>query len=582
MNLLPIVALELRKASTRSGTYWSRIWISLPAIAVLAWVIVVARFMPAGPFGISAVFSILQFVAFIYFLFAGARLTSDCISQEKREGTLGFLFLTPLRGHDVILGKMFSKGILPTYTIMSLVPMVWFLTLLGGISGLELLCTVIALANVFFFSLAAGITASTFFKDRRRCELVSAALIIVLFFILFPVADALIHQTLNGYTNGFPRFDSPFALFANRVKTLSSPSFVGVSSIQTALISNAVIHAGTWCLIALSSWRVGNCWQERPPEGVKLSLKNRWRQWTYGSGRVRAIRRRAALDANPYYWRATRNRLRPLIPRMFITITLGAPLLIAISIGFTQITFYVFLGSTVLFWYLAPKFWIAREAARTISEERSDGTLEMLLSTPLSIRAIIRGQWMGLTKCYAAAVVFPILVTVILILAIMLSTEDGWLKGIPYAIPVLIAGTLMFVADCVALRWVGMWEGLKKGNAKVASISAFSRIVTLPTALIIICNVALAFLRSNGGQLHTAPYVVIGLWLFIGLTIDFFFIKTSRNLLYSEFRNIAQEPLGTANSAGAWGRALGRWYGRKLVMKSGRNPIRNETRTKTP
>ncbi|HQU46125.1 MAG TPA: hypothetical protein PK867_25150, partial [Pirellulales bacterium] len=38
-------------------------------------------------------------------------LTADCISSERREGTLGLLFLTDLRGHDVVLGKLVVAGL---------------------------------------------------------------------------------------------------------------------------------------------------------------------------------------------------------------------------------------------------------------------------------------------------------------------------------------------------------------------------------------------------------------------------------------------------------------------------------------
>src|SRR5439155_323084 len=35
-----------------------------------------------------------------------AGITADTISREKREGTLGLLFLTPLRARDIVLGKV--------------------------------------------------------------------------------------------------------------------------------------------------------------------------------------------------------------------------------------------------------------------------------------------------------------------------------------------------------------------------------------------------------------------------------------------------------------------------------------------
>ena len=56
-----------------------------------------------GPF--RQLFAALAGCAFILCLFAGVFLTSDSLSEEKREGTLGLLFLSSLLGSDIVLGK---------------------------------------------------------------------------------------------------------------------------------------------------------------------------------------------------------------------------------------------------------------------------------------------------------------------------------------------------------------------------------------------------------------------------------------------------------------------------------------------
>ena len=44
--------------------------------------------------------------AVFYCLLSGVWFTADCLSEEKREGTLGLLFLTDLKGYDVVFGKL--------------------------------------------------------------------------------------------------------------------------------------------------------------------------------------------------------------------------------------------------------------------------------------------------------------------------------------------------------------------------------------------------------------------------------------------------------------------------------------------
>jgi len=568
MNLLPIVERELRLASQKSGTYWTRVWIGLLGILVLGSAIMTARFAPRGMFGLAAVFSFIRFFGVIYCLVTGVRLTSDCISQEKRDGTLGFLFLTDLRGYDVILGKLIAKGILPTYTMMAIVPLVWLVSLMGGVTGGELFYTVIALGNALFFSLAVGITVSTFFRDRRRCELVASATVFLLFFVVFPLVDHLIYALMTSTAGTWVVGASPVNFLTSRVNAVANPTASGLSGNLAGLVSNGVVHLTSWCLIAIASWWAPRCWQEKPPAGARLSIKQRWAQWCYGAPRARAVRRTAALDVNPFFWRATRNRLRPLVPWVFIIFTFGIPAAILLSTGFSPPGFYVFLVFTLVFWYLAPKIWIAREATRTLSSERAEGTLEMVLSTPLSIHEIIRGQWMGLRRCYMVAVIFPVVMSLTLIVMINFVPSARWLRDIPYATTFLISGTIMFLTDCVALGWVGMWCAVKTGNAKAAGRITSSRVISYPTVLIVLslfiltvyseAFAAMGWPRIPGGSPLANPRLVIGLWVFIGLACDIVVIKTSRALLYREFRTIVEEP---ALARDAWARALGRWVG---------------------
>ncbi len=122
MTLLPIVERALRQASKRPGTCWARVRFGARGVVVLAAAIGITQFVPRAGFGLSAVFNLVRFFGVLYCLVTGVRLTSDSISQEKRDGTLGFLFLTDLRGYDVVPGKLIAKGVLPTYTMMAVVP----------------------------------------------------------------------------------------------------------------------------------------------------------------------------------------------------------------------------------------------------------------------------------------------------------------------------------------------------------------------------------------------------------------------------------------------------------------------------
>ena len=59
----------------------------------------------------------------------------DCISKEKREGTLGLLFLTDLKGSDIVLGKFVASAVPAIYTAMGALPVLSVALLLGGVTA---------------------------------------------------------------------------------------------------------------------------------------------------------------------------------------------------------------------------------------------------------------------------------------------------------------------------------------------------------------------------------------------------------------------------------------------------------------
>ena len=68
-------------------------------------------------------FIAIGILALSFCLFAGVFLTADCLSEERREGTIGLLFLTDLKGYDVILGKLAASSINSIYGVVSILPL---------------------------------------------------------------------------------------------------------------------------------------------------------------------------------------------------------------------------------------------------------------------------------------------------------------------------------------------------------------------------------------------------------------------------------------------------------------------------
>ena len=156
MTQLPIVSRELRVAARKASTFWIRIVAVLVATVIATgFMLLAAVGLPGAPRFGPALFSTLTWLAFIATSLAGVFLTSDCLSQEKREGTLGLLFLTDLRGFDVIGGKLLATSLRGFYAVLAILPVLSTTLLLGGVTGTQLAQVSVALLNSLFASLCA-------------------------------------------------------------------------------------------------------------------------------------------------------------------------------------------------------------------------------------------------------------------------------------------------------------------------------------------------------------------------------------------------------------------------------------------
>src|ERR1041384_4232519 len=112
MTFLPVVDRELRVAARRRGFYWTRLLFAVVCAGIVGLVLLFAWTVRSGTSGIgSGLFYFLTLLALGFSLLTGVFLTADCLSEEKREGTIGLLFLTDLKGYDVVLGKLVASSV---------------------------------------------------------------------------------------------------------------------------------------------------------------------------------------------------------------------------------------------------------------------------------------------------------------------------------------------------------------------------------------------------------------------------------------------------------------------------------------
>src|SRR5437773_146583 len=213
MTVLPVVARELRIAARKRSNFWLRVAAALAAMILGSGFMAFSTVRGVGAATLGGVlFGVLTWLALAAALSAGLFFTSDCLSEEKREGTIGFLFLTDLRGYDVVFGKLLATSLRGFYSLLAVLLILAVTLLMGGVTGAEFWKTALALVNALFLSLAAGLFVSAISRDSQKA-LAATLFLLALLVAGGPVSDAIFAAINHHSFNPLLSLSSPGYLF---------------------------------------------------------------------------------------------------------------------------------------------------------------------------------------------------------------------------------------------------------------------------------------------------------------------------------------------------------------------------------
>ncbi len=551
MTLLPIVARELRVAARKPGTFWLRLLVAFGVIVVVAWIFLVWQNQSQREVG-RMIFGALAGGLMFYCVFAGVRTTADCLSEEKREGTLGLLFLTDLRGYDVVLGKLVANSLTVFYGVLAVLPVMAIPLLLGGVTVGEFGRVALVLVNTLFFSLSAGMLASALCQNQRAA-IGLTMLLILLFAAGLPALGAWVAWKQNG------AYPWPF-LFASPVFSYYSAfdkmnPFGAAPGVAGCYWSVGTVHGLGWFFLALASGIVPRSWHDKVVS--QGGWRGRIRAGLEGDAATRREYRTQLLDQNAFFWLASRPRWRVVWAWVPLALAAGAWGLGLYYVGSDWLNVGIY-AATAFYLALTMKAWVGLEAGRRLIEDRKSGALELLLSTPLTVRDILRGQRLALQRQF----LWPMLV---LVGAGGLMLWAGASKGEFYGSDRPIwywgwaAGLVRFGADVVALYWLGLWTGLTVRNAKHAFGAVVVPVLVLPWIAIAVVTTVINLLPDELRELRQIqnwngwPLL---LWFGFGILADIGFGFWARHKLLTEFRVMAAQRYQPKPS---WWR---RWFGK--------------------
>ena len=431
----------------------------------------------------NAIFPVLTTLAFVYCLLAGARRAADSISEEKREGTLGLLFLTDLRGYDIVLGKLVAVSTRTIQGLLAFFPVLALGLVLGGVTGGEVARATGLLINALFFSLCVSLWISSLSRTSYAALGLSLGLLALL--TLGPIgADWLTGLIWPGHLSWL-RFVSPASAadFADDVTYRLGPG-----RFWSGLALN---HLLGWFFLIAASLTVPRTWQDRPSQSRTSSLSKGRGETTPArdASRRKALRERL-LKINPVLWLAARNEeQRALLWSFVAAMAILGGLILCLtyakttgSLGMTSVVTLVL--------RLVLRLWVVWRACAILAEAQRTGAIELLLATPLRVDDIIRGHWQALQRFFLWPVVGALGVSLFPAVEMMLQNPTPSFGLMLFPIPAtMLFGMITFVVDLIALAWVGMWMGLTKANPVQAFATTVFVALVVPAVLFCIPNI---------------------------------------------------------------------------------------------
>lgn len=544
MTLLPVVRRELSVAARQRHTFWGRSGAALVAMVIGGWIYLIERASAFSGLGML-IFSSLSGLCFFYCMMAGSSHSSDCISAEKRDGTLGLLFLTDLRSYDIVLGKLAASSISALYRVMAVLPVIAIGLLMGGVTPGEYWRMVCVLLVTLGFSLGAGMLASVLSVESKRAT-GFAFLLVVCGSGLVP----LIYLISSWWLKSRGLLDGEMDRMLERLFIWESPVVAFFSSFSSFPQANRWMFWPSllWTLglglmfLGVACIRLPTCWQENGVETWRDRWFGRLTRWWHGGGAHLQTRRTLLLELSPICWLNERRFSRSTAVWWMIGLACLAFMGLGRQIGFRDITLLMLVSMVV---HAILKFWIASEAPRRFADDRRSGALELYLCTSMSTGQLIAGQLRSLQRQFLGPILFVLMVDVWFAVTHSESTNFGEGGLLFWALRMLY-----LPVDAMALGYVGIWLSLAQSSRRLTG-GVLGRVLIIPWLVLGAGGTAVAAFDWLDG-VDNGQWLLMGAWFMVSMANNGYWIWRARLELNTRFREMAAVPLGSKSSNRWW------------------------------
>jgi ABC-type transport system involved in multi-copper enzyme maturation permease subunit len=536
MTFLPVVVRELIVKARQPSTYRTRAGTAAIMVAMFVLVLFISNGVSQRVVG-QRLLNACGMLALAFTMISGLFLTADCISSEKRDGTIGLLFLTDLKPYDVLFGKLAGSCLNAVFGLLAVFPVLALPILVGGVTGSEFARLLLAFAVVAFFSLSIGLLASVVSREAKDA-LARAIAAMFVFSVLMPALWWLIALATQKGTMGMPA-DNAFNFllwpcpvytylkaFAASYATRSGWIAYWSSVLMLVGISIASLVSATLLLP-----RVWHSETATPLSKLRDCLK------IFAGKGARSTR---SIDGtNPIFslcMHDTRTRRH---------VRTALVILLPIWIGFLVLSVTRNTGNEPLFCgafftafaaHLVTKTFIALEASRRFAEDRQSGAMELLLVTPIEIKEMLKGQLAAVKRQFRGVLVVLCAMNAVMMFCVVyfskrLHTEnDEAMTGFGV---VFFGGIFALMLDFPALAWLAMWRAIASRKHHYAVMITILQVLAPGWLLIFF------FVIAESRFAHHGPTFVFGIWFTAGALVSIINIALSRKNVTTRFRTIA-------------------------------------------
>lgn len=344
---------------------------------------------------------------------AAPAAAAGAICQEKARGNLVLMLATDLSSAEIVLGKLVARLMPVLGLIACTFPVTAMTTLMGGVDPVHVNGAFAVLLSIGVFGCSLALTLSVW--GRKIHEVLLATYAFGLAWLVLPVVLMILPNLLPALAPLRLARPAPMLLLANPVYLVMASVEGGPGGAFPSVTLGrqlgflAIGLAVSTLLLLIAAWRIRRVAVREPRPGktsANLGALGRL-------ARSIPLLRGPSLDANPVLWREMQ-RTRPglwarLIWGAFAVASVGItlPTIAGVWAGNRAAAEWatVWIGLQVAVGLLL----LSIPAATSLAEERQRGSLDVLMTTPLTTSSIVRAKWIGIFRRVPVMALMPTL-----------------------------------------------------------------------------------------------------------------------------------------------------------------------------